>query len=187
MKLTIWLVLGLVAIGGAAFFAKQENATTSNQDRSEPPHIPVTAEPAKLQSVPIIIRGLGTVTAFNTVSVKSRVTDLLVQLDPRPYQATLDQAKARTQSRERPQGSGPLLPARQEAICARTTVRDAEGDGRRSRGDGQDGPGADRFRGSQCGIRLHPLPDQRNHWNQAGRSRQSGAGERPGSCGAHTD
>src|SRR5262249_54066383 len=68
-------------------------------------------EPAKLQDVPIVIRGLGTVTAYNTVSVKSRVTgnvtqidfregqevktgDLLVQLDPRPYQAALDQAKA---------------------------------------------------------------------------------------------
>jgi multidrug efflux system membrane fusion protein len=66
---------------------------------------------AEIKDVPIILRGLGTVTAFNTVAVKSRVEgaitqinfkegqyvhtgDLLIQLDPRPFQAVLDQAEA---------------------------------------------------------------------------------------------
>jgi multidrug efflux system membrane fusion protein len=60
------------------------------------------ATEAKAQDVPIILRGLGTVTAFNTVALTSRVEgniteikfregqyvhagDLLIQLDPRPY------------------------------------------------------------------------------------------------------
>lgn len=71
--------------------------------------VPVFAAAAKSQAVPIILRGIGSVQAYNTVSVKSRVDgnitqvaykegqnvkagDLLVQLDPRPFQAALDQA-----------------------------------------------------------------------------------------------
>ncbi|HWB48063.1 MAG TPA: efflux RND transporter periplasmic adaptor subunit [Stellaceae bacterium] len=71
--------------------------------------VPVFAGEAKAQDVPIILRGIGSVQAYNTVSVKSRVDgnitqvaykegqdvkagQLLVQLDPRPFQAALDQA-----------------------------------------------------------------------------------------------
>jgi multidrug efflux system membrane fusion protein len=63
------------------------------------------------KEVPVILRGLGTVQAFNTAPLKSQVGgavmklnfkegqdvrtgDLLIQLDARPYQAVLDQAKA---------------------------------------------------------------------------------------------
>jgi membrane fusion protein, multidrug efflux system len=73
--------------------------------------IPVLAAPATAEDVPIILRGLGAVTAFNTVAVKSRVGgnivrinftegqevkagDLLIELDARPFQAVLDQANA---------------------------------------------------------------------------------------------
>ena len=73
--------------------------------------VPVLAAKAEARDVPIILRGLGAVTAYNTVDIRSRVEgniteikfkegqtvhagDLLVQLDPRPYQAILDQAKA---------------------------------------------------------------------------------------------
>jgi multidrug efflux system membrane fusion protein len=73
--------------------------------------VPVVAGKAEQQDVPIYLDGLGTVQAFNTVTVHSRVDgalvqvnfsegqdvktgDLLVVVDPRPYQAALDQAKA---------------------------------------------------------------------------------------------
>ena len=73
--------------------------------------IPVLAAPATAEDVPIILRGLGAVTAFNTVALKSRVGgniirinftegqevkagDLLIELDARPFQAVLDQANA---------------------------------------------------------------------------------------------
>jgi multidrug efflux system membrane fusion protein len=73
--------------------------------------VPVLATAATAKDFPIIIRGLGSVQAFNTVTVKSRVDgqitqvafqegqyvksgDLLMQIDARPYQAQLAQVTA---------------------------------------------------------------------------------------------
>ncbi|WP_112664530.1 efflux RND transporter periplasmic adaptor subunit [Microvirga flavescens] len=77
-----------------------------------PQAVPVQAAPVKMSDVPIYLTGLGSVQAFNTVTIRSRVDgeiqhiaftegqtvnegDLLVQIDPRPYQAALDQAVAK--------------------------------------------------------------------------------------------
>jgi multidrug efflux system membrane fusion protein len=73
------------------------------------PGVPVSAAVAKRGDLNRYLTAIGTVTAFNTVTVKTRVDgqimkvaftegqtvhqgDLLVQIDPRPYQAALDQA-----------------------------------------------------------------------------------------------
>jgi multidrug efflux system membrane fusion protein len=75
------------------------------------PAVSISAAPAALKDVPVFARGLGTVQAFNTVNVKSRVDgqitkvfftegqevkagDPLFEIDPRPFQATLDRASA---------------------------------------------------------------------------------------------
>ena len=80
----------------------------------EAPAVPVSAADARIGSFPQILTSLGTVQPYNTVLVRSRVDgqvmtinfnegqivhkgDLLVQIDPRPYQAALDQAKAKRQ------------------------------------------------------------------------------------------
>ncbi|MBV8763641.1 MAG: efflux RND transporter periplasmic adaptor subunit [Hyphomicrobiales bacterium] len=80
--------------------------------QSGPPPIPVTFSRVQLTDFPVYLNGLGTVQAYNTVTVRSRVDgeitkiafkegqivkegDLLVQIDPRPFQAALDQATAK--------------------------------------------------------------------------------------------
>src|SRR5215469_11960218 len=72
--------------------------------------VPVVVAAAQHGDLPVYFNGLGTVTAFNTVTVHSRVDgqlinvayregqyvhegDLLVQIDPRPYQVQLEQAE----------------------------------------------------------------------------------------------
>ncbi len=74
--------------------------------------VPVTVAPVTKADFPVYLGGLGTVQGFNTVLVRTRVDgqidkiafkegqlvnqgDLLVQIDPRPLQAALDQAKAK--------------------------------------------------------------------------------------------
>lgn len=73
--------------------------------------IPVIATEVRRADVPIFLSGLGTVQALNSVLVKSRVDgqikkinftegqdvhlgDVLVEIDPEPYQAALNQAQA---------------------------------------------------------------------------------------------
>jgi len=81
------------------------------------PGIPVTAGTVAIQDVPVFLHGIGTVQAYNSVAIKSRVDgqivnvafkegqdvkegDLLFQIDPRGYQAALEQAQAAKQKDE---------------------------------------------------------------------------------------
>jgi membrane fusion protein, multidrug efflux system len=78
----------------------------------KPTPVPVTFATAQKADYPVYLNGLGTVQPFDTVTVRSRVDgevtsvafkqgqivkegDILVQIDPRPYQAALDQAIAK--------------------------------------------------------------------------------------------
>jgi multidrug efflux system membrane fusion protein len=92
--------------------AAVEPAGTSARRNAGPPPIPVTIARATTADFPVYLNGLGTVQPYDTVTVRSRVDgqivkvafkqgqmvnegDLLLQIDPRPYQAALDQAAAK--------------------------------------------------------------------------------------------
>jgi membrane fusion protein, multidrug efflux system len=81
------------------------------------PSIPVTAGIVVAKDVPVFLHGIGTAQAYNMVAIKSRVDgqiikvdfkegqevkegDPLFQIDPRPYQASLEQAQAAKQKDE---------------------------------------------------------------------------------------
>jgi multidrug efflux system membrane fusion protein len=82
------------------------------QAEAVPPAVPVTVAAAAQQDVPIYLAGLGTVQAWNTISIHSQIDgtlqsvnfeqgqevhkgDILAQIDPRALQAALGQAVAK--------------------------------------------------------------------------------------------
>ena len=114
-----WIVF-LLAVGGAGYFGWQRyygpgaraKAEQAQKAASRRPPIPVNIAAVEKSDFPVYLTGLGTVQGFNTVQVRTRVDgqidkiaftegqlvkegDLLAEIDPRPYQATLDQAKAK--------------------------------------------------------------------------------------------
>jgi len=112
---SIWLSAAILVVAacGLAWYVEHEPASSaaSPAPSAIAPAIPVTAGVAETKNVPVYLTGLGTVQAFNTVVVKVRVDgqldkvaftegqdvkagDFLAQIDPRPFQAALDQAKA---------------------------------------------------------------------------------------------
>jgi multidrug efflux system membrane fusion protein len=119
---TIRWILPIAALAAAGYFGWQrwhgpdsatqaENAQKSAASARRPA-VPVTIAPVVKADFPVYLTGLGSVQGFNTVVVRTRVDgqidkvafkegqlvnqgDLLVEVDPRPYQATLDQAKAK--------------------------------------------------------------------------------------------
>jgi len=112
------IVACLVAVAGCALWAKHLfGSQPASQAPDLPAPLPVVAGQVQRHDVPIYLRGIGTVIAFNNVIVRSQITgqivkisfvegqtvrkgDLLAEIDPRPYQAQLDQAIA---DRERDQ------------------------------------------------------------------------------------
>jgi multidrug efflux system membrane fusion protein len=114
--LTLLAILAVCGYVGWRYMASRaadaavDPSATARQ--AGPLPIPVTFSRVELTDFPVYLNGLGTVQAYNTVTARSRVDgeiikiafkegqivkegDLLVQLDPRPFQAALDQAVAK--------------------------------------------------------------------------------------------
>ncbi len=108
----LWLVVLAVAVVGFYFFIARSGPDSNTQAPPAGSHtiVPVAAVPAKLGDLNQYISAIGTVTAYNTVTIKSRVDgaldkvnftegqsvkagDLLAEIDPRPYQVQLEQAE----------------------------------------------------------------------------------------------
>jgi membrane fusion protein, multidrug efflux system len=99
----------LVLFFGWRFYVQKKNAAKANQ----PPVRPVLVTKVVSKDVPVYLDEIGTCAAYETVQVQAQVTgvitsrnfqdgsdvkkgDLLFTIDPRPYQAAVDQAKAQT-------------------------------------------------------------------------------------------
>src|SRR5229473_778904 len=111
MKRKIMLLASLpaaLAIVGALYFTLAQTVEKPGAAPAAPPAVPVVAGVVMSHDVPLYLRGVGTVIAYNTDVVRSQIQgqltriaftegqtvkagDLLAEIDPRPYQAQLDQ------------------------------------------------------------------------------------------------
>ena len=113
-------LIALLGYGGYRWIEKKkaDEAAAAAKKKAQPPKVPVVAVAARKMDMPVYLTGLGSVTAYNTVTVKTRVDgqivqiffnegdtvkqgDALIEIDPQPYQVQLLQAEgqlARDQS-----------------------------------------------------------------------------------------
>src|SRR5271170_7181145 len=108
----LWLVVLAVGIIGIYYFTGRSSTDSAATASATAMHaaVPVAAVAARTGDLKQYISAIGTVTAYNTVTVKSRVDgqldkvnftegqmvkagDLLAEIDPRPYQVALTQAE----------------------------------------------------------------------------------------------
>ncbi len=112
MRSLIW---GTILVLGAAAMVVSIWLNPSRTSSAKPEvedNVPVATAKARREDVPVYLDGLGKVQALNTVTIRAQIDgkimeaafhegqnvragDLLLQIDPRPYQAALDQAIAK--------------------------------------------------------------------------------------------
>jgi membrane fusion protein, multidrug efflux system len=114
-RMKLFAAFGAAAVAGAAglYLAFGSSADAANEPQAPPP-VPVQVAAANRIDMPVYLRGLGTVQAYYAVDVKAQVDgyleqvpvregqevkkgDIVAVIDPRPYQAVLDQAVAQRQ------------------------------------------------------------------------------------------
>jgi len=111
-----WIVLvAIVVVAAAVWGVRARSGATSaagsrGQDAQAARPVPVVAAPVARRDVPIFLEGLGNVTAFKMVTVKTQVDgrleqvlfkegqlvrrgEVLAQIDPRPFQIQLHQGE----------------------------------------------------------------------------------------------
>jgi membrane fusion protein, multidrug efflux system len=102
------LLTALAAAGGLLYFTHVRPLERAAAAPAPPPAVPIVAGTVAQHDVPIYLSGVGTVIAYNTDVVRAQIQgqivsinftegqtvhagDLLAQIDPRPYQALIDQ------------------------------------------------------------------------------------------------
>lgn len=106
-----WTIAVGVVIAALVAWRLVSSGPGNDGDRSQAKAIPITPGQVMMRDVPLYARGVGTVQAYNTVTVQARVDgqldsvdfregqdvkagDPLAHIDPRPFQAALDNALA---------------------------------------------------------------------------------------------
>ena len=123
-----------IAIAGLSYWYLSRGSEPAHAARAPRPGVPVSVAAASRQDVPIYLTGLGTVQALFTVGIHAQVDgklqdvffkegqrvkkgDVLAKIDPRLYQAALDQAKAR-----KAQDDAALVAAQKDMVRYQTLV-----------------------------------------------------------------
>jgi membrane fusion protein, multidrug efflux system len=135
---SFWIYVPVaLALGGATYWYWNYRLATpmaATPGAPAAPAIPVIATTAESQNVSDYLTGLGSVQAFNRVTIHVRVDgelqdisftegqfvhagDVLARIDPRPFKAALDQAKAK-----KAQDQALLISAQKDLVRAKTLI-----------------------------------------------------------------
>jgi multidrug efflux system membrane fusion protein len=147
-KRTIFGIAGLLVL--LLGWWSYHHSTSSNQAQASGRNaagapVPVVAGKAEEKDVPVYLDGLGTVQAFNTVTVHTRVDGELQQvlftegqdvttggplavIDPRPFQAALDQAIAKKAQDEAQLANAKVTLARNTDLLNKKVIAQADFD-----------------------------------------------------------
>jgi membrane fusion protein, multidrug efflux system len=110
----VFRLAAFVSVGALCAFLFACSVADSKQQKAQaagPRSVSVAVATVQRQDVPVYLSGLGSVTAFNTANIKSRVDgqimkvnfqegqtvkegDLLIEIDSRPYEVQLEQMQA---------------------------------------------------------------------------------------------
>ncbi len=105
-----WILLLALIVGVIIAYQMHARSQAASKDSTAPQPVSVGIATVEQKDMPFYLSGLGSVTAFNTVTVHTRVDgqlmtvnfkegqfvrvgDVLAEIDPRPYQVALDQAQ----------------------------------------------------------------------------------------------
>src|ERR1700704_4249426 len=105
------LLIAVLAAGGSLYLTHTRPLEKAAATPAPPPAVPIVAGTVAQHDVPIYLTGVGTVIAYNTDIVRAQIQgqiisinftegqhvhtgDLLAQIDPRPYQAQIEQFTA---------------------------------------------------------------------------------------------
>lgn len=141
-----WLAL-LALLGAAAWWLSRPAANTAGTASGRPaaPPAAVAVATARQGDMPVYLNGLGTVTAFNTVTVRSRVDgqitriafqegqlvkegDVLAEIDARPFQVQLTQAEGQLARDQAQLANAKANLARFQTLLGRNVVSKQEYD-----------------------------------------------------------
>ncbi len=146
----VWLagVLILIVVG-YLLLTRFGGARGKSAQAKVHPGVPVSADEVKRGDLNRYLTAIGTVTAFNTVTVKTRVDgqivnvafkegqtvhqgDLLVEIDPRPYQAALAQAEGQLTKDQATLLNAKLTMARDKALYQQGVIARQDFDNQQS-------------------------------------------------------
>ena len=137
----LWLlVLGAVVIAVLLIVRWQTQRSAAAKSRETgPPTVPVVVASARKGEIPVYLNALGSATPFNTVTVRSRIDgqllrvnfqegqfvrqgDSLAEIDPKPFEVQLDQARGQLARDEAQLANAKLDLARYQTLSAQGVI-----------------------------------------------------------------
>ena len=191
---TVAILGGTAIVVGVGFLGVRKAPADTHARNGVPAAVPVAVASVGREDVPVRLSALGSVAAFNTVTVRPRVDgqlmrvlfregqfvkrgDLLAEIDPRPFQVQLEQAQGQLAKDQAQLANARLDLTRYQTLLQRGLDRAPERrraglHGRTARSLAEGGRGGHSQRSPESDVRARHRADRRSRRTAPGRSGQ---------------